>query len=556
MSRPGYRLAGRQERTAACRLISRKANNNARHVMSMTSSDVHTSSGYADFLVSALCRFPDRTALIDGSTSLSYRELSAQISRMAQALKKLGLKRGDGLAQLSQNCTAAAVIQLACYLLGLRYVPLHPLGSADDHAYILQDAEVAAFVFEPAGFEKHAARIVELGPRPRLVLAHGRCPFAVDLSSETAAQSPCELEAEADADDIVALLYTGGTTGRSKGVTLSGRAMVMNVFLTLTEWEWPATVNFLCSTPITHATGCMLVPIFLRGGTVVVQAGFKAADFLAAIERHRITATFLVPTMVYLLLEEQKKRPRDVSSLETVLYGGAPISPARLHEAVASFGPIFQQIYSQSEAPNCATVLRKSEHDAAIPERFLSCGRPIAGITVAILDEEGRAVPTGTVGEICFRGPSIMNGYWRKPQETADAFRGGWLHTGDLARRDDEGFIYIVDRHKDMIVTGGFNVYPREVEDVLTAHPAVTQAAVIGVPDGKWGEAVKAVVVRRDTAAVDAQELIALVKEKKGAVAAPKSVDFADELPLTALGKPDKKAIRARYWAAQDRQVN
>jgi fatty-acyl-CoA synthase len=149
-----------------------------------------------------------------------------------------------------------------------------------------------------------------------------------------------------------------------------------------------------------------------------------------------------------------------------------------------------------------------------------------------------------------------MNGYWRKPQETADAFRGGWLHTGDLARRDDEGFIYIVDRHKDMIVTGGFNVYPREVEDVLTAHPAVAQAAVIGVPDGKWGEAVKAVVVRRDTAAVDAQELIALVKEKKGAVAAPKSVDFADELPLTALGKPDKKAIRAKYWAAQDRQVN
>lgn len=524
--------------------------------MSMISSDVHTPPGYADFLVSALCRFPNRIALIDGSTSLSYRDLAAEISRVSQALKKLGLKRGDGLAQLSQNCAAAAITQLACYLLGLRYVPLHPLGSADDHAYILQDAEVAAFVFEPQAFEKHAAKIIELGARPRLTLAHGRCSFAVDLSSEAGAQNPHELESEADADDIVALLYTGGTTGRSKGVTLSGRAMVMNVFLTLTEWEWPTTINFLCSTPITHATGCMLVPIFLRGGTVVLQAGFKAPDFLAAVERHRITSTFLVPTMIYLLLEEQKKRSRDVSSLETVLYGGAPISPARLREAVVRFGQIFQQIYSQSEAPNCATVLRKCEHDPAVAERFLSCGRPIAGITVAILDEEGQPVPTGTVGEICFCGPSIMNGYWRKPQETADAFRGGWLHTGDLARRDDQGFMYIVDRHKDMIVSGGFNVYPREVEDVLTAHPAVAQAAVIGIPDGKWGEAVKAVVVKRDNATVDEQELIALVKEKKGAVAAPKTVDFAEALPLTALGKPDKKAIRAKYWATQDRQVN
>jgi len=524
--------------------------------MSMISSDVHTPSGYADLLVSALDRFPDRTALIDGSIRLSYRDLSIQIGRVSQALKKLGLKRGDGLAQLSQNCAAAAITQLACYLLGLRYVPLHPLGSADDHAYILQDAEVAAFVFEPQGFEEQALRIIRLGTRPRLVLAHGHCPFAIDLSNEAETQSSRELKAEAEADDVVALLYTGGTTGRSKGVTLSGRAMVVNVFLTLTEWEWPITINFLCSTPITHATGCMLVPIFLRGGTVVLQAGFKATDFLAAVERHRITATFLVPTMIYLLLDEQRKRPRDISSLETVLYGGAPISPARLREAVVSFGQIFQQIYSQSEAPNCATVLRKCEHDPATPERFLSCGRPIAGITVEILDEEGQPAPTGTVGEICFRGPSIMKGYWRKPQETDEALRGGWLHTGDLARRDDEGFIYIVDRRKDMIVTGGFNVYPREVEDVLTAHAAVTQAAVIGVPDDKWGEAVKAVVVRRHDAKVDERELIALVKEKKGAVAAPKTVDFANELPLTALGKPDKKAIRAKYWSAGNRQVN
>jgi fatty-acyl-CoA synthase len=300
----------------------------------------------------------------------------------------------------------------------------------------------------------------------------------------------------------------------------------------------------------------MLVPILLRGGTVVLQAGFKAADFLAAIEHHRVTATFLVPTMIYMLLEEQRKANADLSSLETVIYGGAPISPARLAEAVQAFGPIFQQIYSQSEAPNCATVLRRHEHDPARPERLVSCGRPMAGVTVQTLDEDGRVVPPGTVGEICFRGPSIMTGYWRKPQETAEAFKGGWLHTGDLAHRDADGLIYIVDRRKDMIVTGGFNIYPREVEDVLTAHPAIAQAAVIGVPDGKWGEAVKAVVVTRDGAAVSEGELMALVREKKGSVAAPKSVDFVARIPLTSLGKPDKKAVRALYWSAEGRQVN
>ena len=522
----------------------------------MSSRDVHTTATYADMIVTAINRFPDRTALVDGDLRLTYRELGGRLGRMARTLKRIGLNSGDGLAQLSNNSTNAVVVQLACYLLGIRYVPLHPLGSPDDHAYILEDAAVAAFVFDPVAFEVHAGKILDHSYAPLHVLSYGPSAIASDLVAAVAETEPGELVAEARADDVVALLYTGGTTGRSKGVTLSNRAMVMNVLLTLSEWEWPTTVNFLCSTPITHATGCMLVPIFLRGGLVVLQAGFKAAEFLAAVERHRITATFLVPTMIYLLLEEQRKVGADISSLETVIYGGAPISPARLTEAVETFGKIFQQVYSQSEAPNCATVLRREEHDPSQPGRFTSCGRPMAGVTVAILDEHDRPVPTGEVGEICFSGSSIMEGYWRKPQETAEAFKGGWLHTGDLAHRDADGFIYIVDRRKDMIVTGGFNVYPREVEDVLTAHPAIAQAAVIGVPDGKWGEAVKAVVVARRGATVGERELIALVREKKGSVAAPKSIDFVDQLPVTSLGKPDKKAVRATYWSASGRQVN
>ncbi|TXL69881.1 AMP-binding protein [Vineibacter terrae] len=522
----------------------------------MTNATVHLPTTYADMMVTALDRFPDRIALVEGPQSITYRELKAQVSRISQALKDEGLRRGDGLAQLSNNSIAAVATQLAAYLLGLRYTPLHPLGSPDDHAYILQDADIAAFVFDPAAFEHHAERLLNQDFRPKHVLAHGPSTGALDLAAAARRQQPADLVPLAEPQDVVALLYTGGTSGRSKGVTLSNRAMVMNVFLTLTEWEWPTAIRFLCSTPITHASGCMLVPIFLRGGTVVLQAGFNAGDFLASIEQHRITATFLVPTMIYALLAQQKLRARDVSSLETVIYGGAPISPARLAEAVERFGPVFQQIYSQSEAPNCATVLRRHEHDLAQPHRLASCGRPIAGIAVAILDEQGTPVSRGQVGEICFRGPSLMEGYWRKPQETAEAFGSGWLHTGDLAYQDDAGYIYIVDRRKDMIVTGGFNVYPREVEDVLTAHPAVALAAVIGVPDGKWGEAVKAVVVRRQGARVSDAELIAFVKEKKGSVSAPKSVDFIEQLPTTSLGKPDKKAIRARYWSDQQRQVH
>jgi fatty-acyl-CoA synthase len=223
---------------------------------------------------------------------------------------------------------------------------------------------------------------------------------------------------------------------------------------------------------------------------------------------------------------------------------------------MAHFGPVFMQLYGQTEAPQVVTALRRADHDLARPERLGSCGLPAAGLQVKLLCDNLREVAPGEVGEICVRGPLVMEGYWRRQEENAAVFRGGWLHTGDMAKADGDGFFYIVDRSKDMIISGGFNVFPREVEDVLTQHPAVSAAAVIGVPDPKWGEAVKAIIVRRPGAAATADQLMAWVKEKKGAVYAPKSVDFADSLPVTALGKPDKKALRARYWAGRERQVS
>jgi fatty-acyl-CoA synthase len=333
----------------------------------------------------------------------------------------------------------------------------------------------------------------------------------------------------------------------------SGAAMSQ---IMLTEWEWPDEPRFLMCTPLSHAGAAFFIPVLLLGGSLVVLPYFEPGLVLETIERERITATMVVPTMLYMLMDHPDFATRDLSSLETVYYGAAAMSPTRLAEAIDKLGPIFFQYYGQAEAPMTICVLRKDEHDVARPERLATCGRPVPWVHVALLDDFGNEVPRGEPGEICVRGPLVMQGYWNKPEQTAEAFAGGWLHTGDIAREDDEGYYTIVDRKKDMIVSGGFNVFPREVEDVISSHPSVAAVAVIGVPDDRWGEAVKAVVVPRPGAEIVADELIELVKRAKGSVHAPKSVDVAESIPLSPLGKPDKKALRAQYWQDADRLVN
>jgi fatty-acyl-CoA synthase len=253
--------------------------------------------------------------------------------------------------------------------------------------------------------------------------------------------------------------------------------------------------------------------------------------------------------MIYALLNHPRLAEFDLSSLETVFYGASAMSPTRLREAIAKFGPVFFQFYGQVEAPMTITVLRRSEHDVDNPHRLASCGRPVPWVDVALLDDKFREVPPGEAGEICVRGPLVMAGYLNRPELTAEALAGGWLHTGDIAVRHPDGFLRIVDRKKDMIITGGFNVYPREIEDVLSCHPAVSNCAVIGIPDEHWGEAVKAVVVLRNGATTCVDELKAFVRDRKGPIQTPKSVDFVSAIPLTPVGKPDKKKLRTQLLA-------
>ena len=519
--------------------------------------DLHRGTFLPDLLIAALDRHPDRPAVYLGDHVLTGAEVRDEISRYAQAFAAQGISKGSPVAMLSTNKPEVLFTMGANMVTGCRTTALHPLGSIDDHAYVLGDAGTETLIFDPAVFGERAAQLLERVPSLKRLLALGATEAGENLLELASGFDPAPLEApDVAADDVAGLAYTGGTTGKPKGVMGTYRSGAAMTEIQLAEWEWPEEVRFLIATPLSHAGAAFFIPTLLRGGSIVVLPGFDPEKVLETIERYRITATMLVPTMLYVLMDHPKFASTDLSSLETIYYGAAAMSPTRLKEAIEKLGPIFFQFYGQAECPMTITVLRKDDHDTSNLARLATCGRPVPWLHVALLDDDGNKVRRGEPGEICARGPLVMQGYWNKPEETAAALEGGWLHTGDIAREDDEGFYTIVDRKKDMIVSGGFNIFPREVEDVLSTHPAVANAAVIGVPDDKWGEAVKAVVVLRPDESVEPDELIALVKERKGAHHAPKTVDFAESIPLSPLGKPDKKALRAVYWGDTARQVN
>ena len=517
-------------------------------------------------LAGALKRHADKPLLFLGDTALTGAELAAKISQYVQAFEALGAGSGATVGLLSLNRPEVLMIIGAGQTQGYRRTALHPLGSLDDHAYVLADAGVTAIVIDPVPmFVERALALLERVDSLKQVLTIGPVPddlshVGADLAAEAAKYDPRPLEvADLDPDHIVSITYTGGTTGKPKGVIGTAREMSTMTQIQLAEWEWPPAPRFLMCTPLSHAGAAFFVPTVVKGGEMIVLARFDPAEVLRTIEERQITATMLVPSMLYALLDHPDSRTRDLSSLQTVYYGASAINPVRLAEAIERFGPIFAQYYGQSEAPMAITYLAKADHDA---ERLSSCGRPTLFVRTALLGEDGQRVPVGEPGEICVAGPLLAGGYWGLPDETAQTFRDGWLHTGDVAREDADGFWFIVDRIKDMIVTGGFNVFPREVEDVVAQHPAIAQVCVIGTPDDKWGEAVTAVVVLRPDAPTDeasvatmTEQIQQLVKQRKGAVQSPKQVIVTDALPLTGLGKPDKKAVRARFWEGASRSV-
>jgi fatty-acyl-CoA synthase len=517
--------------------------------------------------VTALKRHKDKPVLFLGDTTLTGGQLADRISQYIQAFEALGAGTGSISGLLSLNRPEVLMIIGASQTQGYRRTALHPLGSLDDHAFVLSDAEVTSLIIDPNPmFVERALGLLEKVPSLKQILTIGPVPealeghAAVDLTAEAAKYEPKPLvAADLPPDHIGGMTYTGGTTGRPKGVMGTTQSITTMTTVQLAEWEWPENPRFLMCTPLSHAGAAFFTPVIVKGGELIVLTKFDPAEVLKTIEEQKISATMLVPSMIYALMDHPDSHTRDLSSLETVYYGASAMNPVRLKEAIKRFGPIFAQYYGQSEAPMVITYLAKDDHDE---KRLTSCGRPTLFARTALLGDDGNPVAQGEVGEICVSGPLLCGGYWKLPEATAETFRDGWMHTGDLAREDEDGFWYIVDRTKDMIVTGGFNVFPREVEDVVAEHPSIAQVCVIGTPDEKWGEAVTAVVVLRPDAASDeaavatmTAEIQAAVKDRKGSVQSPKQVIVVDSVPVTALGKPDKKAVRAQFWADAGRAV-
>ena len=516
-----------------------------------------------DMLDRATRLWGNAPALADGAVRLTYRELDDRVHRLAAALQGLGLVHGDHIAVLSLNGFRYMEVYLAAALGGFVVAPvntrLHPL----EVEFILNDGEIKALLLGPA-FVPVLQQIKGNLKRIRhfVLMAGEAAPDLFTYEQLLADADPTRLEQRPwREEDLVHLCYTGGTTGLPKGVMLSQRNVVANVHHAIQMAGFNERDVWLHAAPMFHlADSWACFALTLLGAFHVFMEAFQPAQALELIQRHRVTASLWVPTMINSVLALPEARTFDLSSMRRLVYGASPMPPERLKEAIALFGDILLQAYGQTEsAPflTCTTLrATRPGGDARDIRRLASCGQEIVGVEVRVVDDADRPVRPGEVGEIVARGANVMLGYWKRPEETAAALRNGWLHTGDLATIDEENHIYIVDRAKDMIITGGENVYSTEVENALYRHPAVLEAAVIGVPDDRWGEAVKAVVVLREGSAANADALIVHCHTLIAGYKCPKTVDFADALPKSGAGKILKSQLRDPYWEGEERGVH
>ncbi|MEW6267183.1 MAG: long-chain-fatty-acid--CoA ligase [Thermodesulfobacteriota bacterium] len=509
-----------------------------------------------------LLRYADRTAIVFGERRLTFREMDRRINRVSHALLSLGLRKGHKVAMLLHNGVEAAECILAVPRAGLTYVALNPRHSAQEHAFVLNDSETDAVILDSEFLEPMEA-VLPSTPSVRFVIVVG--PTAAGrLNYEEMLKDRPETDpgVEVDADDIERIHYTSGTTGRPKGAISTFRLAqnrMMDVLINLDQPILPTDVNLNIG-PLTHAAGFMMAIYYIRGAANVILRRFDPEEVLRAIEQERVTSVLFIPTMLYRLLKSPNLRAHDLSSLKRVWYGTAPTIPARLKEAIEVFGPIFRQNYGQSESAQPITFLGPEDHVVDGPpeklRRLASAGKPALGVELKVLREDGTAISPGEIGEIVIRTNHMFKGYWKMPEATAAAFRDGWLLTQDMGTLDEDGYVYIVDRKHDMIISGGFNIYPREVEDAILRHPGVAEAAVIGVPDDLWGENVKAFVVPKDGISPTEEEIIAVCQEHLASYKKPKSVEFVRELPKTPYGKIQRRELKERYWQGLERRVH
>jgi acyl-CoA synthetase (AMP-forming)/AMP-acid ligase II len=515
----------------------------------------------ADFFDRGHALNPQAIAYIMGEEQWTFAHAHGTSCQVAHALLGLGLPAESKVAVLSANHPVSWMCVLGLWRAAFAWVPVNPRSSDDEQQALLVDFDVDVLFFQTA-----FAPLVEKlrGACPKIttfICIDGEFPWAKSLTAWSGDKPRTAPDVTPQADQLAALVATGGTTGRPKGVMTTHRNIAVSMANALINNHYgpqQPIVN-LAAAPMTHTAGFLSIPASARGGTVVVLTRPDPASLLDAIEKHGVTEFFLPPTVIYRLLETPGIEKRNLSSLRYLMYGAAPMAVEKLKQALTLFGPILLQGYGQSEAPGAISCLRPGDHfvdgKIASDERLSSCGLPSVLNALAIMDEQGNSLPRGTAGEICIRGEIVMKGYYKQPEKTAETIVSGWLHTGDIGSLDAEGFLHITDRKRDLIITGGFNVFPGEVEQVLWQHASVLDCAVIGVPDADWGEAVKAVVELKAGCQPNADELIAFCKAKLGSVKAPKSVDFIQTLPRSPVGKVLKKDLREPYWRNAGRRI-
>ncbi len=504
---------------------------------------------------------PQGIAYIQGSNQWTFDEAGKLSCRIANALLAEGFSSGAKGAVWSSNDTASWVCTLGLWRANMTWLPVNARGSLDGNVQCLQNFDCDILFFQ----KQFSTEIESLRPQ----LPNVRLWICIDDSLEGSCSlkkwsklhSDTPPDVRVDMDDVVMLSPTGGTTGAPKGVMNTHRStqtFAAHFMMTCSYAVEEHPVN-LAAAPMTHTAGLLSLPCTARGGTVVVLERPDAGPMLSAIKEHGVTEFFLPPTVIYRLLEIPGIEQYDFSSLRYFMYGAAPMSIDKLKKAIEVFGPVMTGGYGQTEAPASISFLSPKEHfehqRIASDQRISSVGRPNPLVRVEIMDDNQRILPVGESGEICVRGDLVMKGYYKAQEKTLETIIDGWLHTGDIGHIDTHGYLHITDRKKDMIITGGFNVYPSDVEQVLWGHEAVQDCAVIGVPDEEWGEAVKAVIELNPGAHVNADELIALCKEKLGSVKAPKSIDFIDILPRSPVGKVLKKNLREHYWHDSVRKI-
>jgi len=505
-------------------------------------------------------RHAERPCLEDDFEVRTYAQVSDASHRIALALGARGVVPNDKIATLSPNAVTMVEAMLGIYRAGCVFVPLNVLNSEDENTDILRSNDVSVLFFN-SKFSGVVQRILRHCPRIRLCIqldaAEGSEPRLRDMADEYSSLAP---DPNSSFHDLASIYSTGGTTGAPKGAMISGLAWDVQAASFFAAMPVRRPPVYLAATPMTHAAGCLAIYLFAAGGQVIMHDRFDAGRFISTLAHRRVTHTHLPPTAIYMLLSHADVAKHDYSCLECFHYASAPMSVDKLRQCLDVFGPVMAQTWGQSEAPLICTLLTPEDHRLAIesPDHeslLASCGRPTLMTRVEVIDDAGNFLPVGEVGELVMNGPLVGQGYYRKADATASTFVNGWLRSGDIGYKDAKGYVYICDRKKEMIISGGLNIYPAEVERVVWSHPAVQECAVVGVPDPKWGEAVKAVIELKPGMTTTTDELLALCKSRLGGAKTPKSIEIWESLPRSAVGKVSKKEIRARYWEGTGRSI-